>query len=109
MKASLLGLLAACGIIVLGGCTAAQIQTAGANVATINGAALGALQTTAASISSLCPAGQTILNAAAAASANPSLVVAQDANGVFCAVNKTLATSAPAVAASAPVAASAAQ
>ena len=44
--------------LMLGACTAAQIQTAGSNVAAVNGAAVGALQTVATSIVAACPAGE---------------------------------------------------
>jgi hypothetical protein len=86
------------------GCTAAQIQTAGTNVAAVNGAAVGALQTVATSIVAACPAGEAFASAAAAATANPDVALAEDANGLFCALNKAIVATAPA---SAPVAASA--
>jgi hypothetical protein len=92
--------------VALAGCSASQIQAAGSNVAAVNGAAAGALQTVATSIVAACPAGQAFVSAAAAATANPDVALAQDANGLFCALNKaivTTAASAPA-AASAPVA-----
>lgn len=98
---------------VLAACTAAQIQTAAGNVAAVNGAAAGALKTVATSIVAACPAGQAFANAAAAATANPGVTIAADANGMFCAINKAIVAAAPAAsatpAASAPVAASAAQ
>jgi hypothetical protein len=85
-------------VLALAGCSAAQLQTAGANVAAVNGAAAGALQTVATSIVAACPAGQAFASAAAAATANPGVAVAADANGVFCALNKAIvATGAPVV------------
>jgi hypothetical protein len=90
--------------LALGACTAAQIQTAGSSVAAVNGAAVGALQTVATSIVAACPAGEAFATAAAAATANPDVVIAQGANGLFCALNKAIVATAPA---SAPVAASA--
>ncbi len=89
--------------LALGACTAAQIQTAGSNVAAVNGAAVGALQTVATSIVAACPAGEAFASAAAAATANPDVALAQDANGLFCAMNKAIVTTAP-VSASAPAA-----
>lgn len=86
------------------GCTTAQIQQAGQNVAAINGAAAGALQTVATSIVAACPAGEAFASAAAAATANPGAQIAAGANGMFCAINKAIVASAPA---SAPAAASA--
>lgn len=84
-------------LVFLGACTAPQIQTAAGNVAAINGAAAGALQTVAASIVAACPAGQAFASAAAAATANPDVALAQDANGLFCAMNKAIVTTAPTV------------
>ena len=89
--------------LALGACTAAQIQTAGSSVAAANGAAVGALQTVATSIVAACPAGEAFASAAAAATANPDVALAQDANGLFCAMNKAIVTTAP-VSASAPAA-----
>lgn len=86
------------------GCTTAQIQQAGQNVAAINGAAAGALQTVATSIVAACPAGEAFASAAAAATANPGVQIAAGANGMFCAINKAIVAAAPA---SAPAAASA--
>ncbi|WP_144156576.1 hypothetical protein [Paraburkholderia sp. BCC1885] len=96
--------LAAALVASIAGCTAAQIQTAGANVAAVNGAAAGALQTVATSIVAACPAGEAFASAAAAATALPDVALAEDANGLFCALNKAIVATAPA---SAPVAASA--
>jgi hypothetical protein len=96
MKKTLLMLAVAA---LLGACSAAQIQTASTNVATVNSAALGAMQTTAASVSAACPVGQAVVTAAAVA--DPTLSVVAAGNGVFCAVNKVIAATA-----SAPVAAS---
>lgn len=90
--------------LMLGACSATQLQSAGTNVAAVNGAAVGALQTVAASIVAACPAGQAFASAAAAATANPDVLLAQDANGLFCAMNKAIVTTAPVAA---PVAASA--
>jgi hypothetical protein len=92
------------GVAVLAGCSASQIQTAGSNVAAVNGAAVGALQTVATSIVAACPTGEAFASAAAAATANPDVALAEDANGLFCALNKAIVATAPA---SAPVAASA--
>ena len=93
-------------VAALAGCSASQIQTAAGNVAAVNGAAAGALQTVATSIVAACPAGQAFLTAAAAATANPYAALAQDANGLFCAMNKAVIATV-ATPASAPVAASA--
>lgn len=90
----------------LAACTAAQIQQAGQNVADINGAATGALKVVATSIVAACPAGQAFASAAAAATANPGVAVAADANGLFCALNKAIVATVPA---SAPVSASSAK
>jgi hypothetical protein len=93
----------------LAGCSASQIQAGAANIAAVNGAAAGALQTVAASIVAACPAGEAFASAAAAATANPGVALAQDANGLFCAMNKAIVATAPAsgaVAASTPTAAS---
>ena len=99
----------------LAACSASQIQTAGGNVAAVNGAAAGALQTVATSIVAACPAGEAFVSAAAAATANPDVALAQDANGLFCALNKAIVATVPAsgvpaaspsVSASVPVAAS---
>jgi hypothetical protein len=73
------------------GCSATQIQTAGTNVAAVNSAAAGALQTVATSIVAACPAGEAFATAAAAATANPDVALAEDANGLFCAANKAIA------------------
>lgn len=97
--------IAASMLIVAAGCTTAQIQQAGQNVAAVNDAATGALRTVATSIVAACPAGQAFASAAAAATANPGVTIAADANGVFCAINKAIVATAPA--ASAPIAASA--
>lgn len=106
MKYSIRLFAIACMIVTaLAACTASQIQQAGQSVADINGAATGALKTVATSIVAACPAGQAFATAAAAATANPGVAVAADANGVFCAINKAIVETAPA---SAPVAASAA-
>jgi hypothetical protein len=91
-------------VLALAACSASQIQTAGTNVAAVNGAAAGALQTVATSIVAACPAGEAFASAAAAATANPDVALAEDANGLFCAANKAIVATAPA---SAPVAASA--
>lgn len=87
-------------LIALGACTAAQIQQAGNNVAAVNTAAAGALKTVAVSIVAACPAGQSFLTAAQAATANPDVALAVDANGLFCAANAAVAgpASAPAAA-----------
>jgi hypothetical protein len=90
----------------LAACSATQLTAAGSNVAAINGAAAGALQTVATSIVAACPAGQAFVSAAAAATANPDVALAQDANGLFCALNKAIVATAPATPASAPVPAS---
>jgi uncharacterized lipoprotein YajG len=90
------------GVALLAGCTAAQIQTAGTNAAAVNGAAVGALQTVATSIVAACPAGEAFASAAAAATALPDVALAQDANGLFCALNKAIAPASAPVAASAP-------
>jgi hypothetical protein len=90
------------------GCSASQIQAAGSNVAAINGAAVGALQTVATSIVAACPAGEAFATAAAAATANPDVALAQDANGLFCAMNKAIVTTSTPAATAAPAAASAA-
>lgn len=92
-------------LVVMAGCTAAQIQQAGQNVAAVNDAAASAVKTVATSIVASCPAGQAFANAAAAATANPGVAIAADANGLFCAVNKAIVATVPA--ASAPAAASA--
>lgn len=81
-------------LLALGACSASQIQSAASNVATVNTAVVQA-------IVALCPTGQAFLTAAAAATANPGVVIAQDANGVFCAANKAIAATV-AVPASAP-------
>jgi hypothetical protein len=88
----------------LGACSTSQIQNAAGNVAAVNGAAAGALQTVATSIVAACPVGEAFATAAAASTANPDVALAEDANGLFCAMNKALVAAAPA---SAPVAASA--
>lgn len=88
----------------LSACSASQIQNAASNVAAVNGAAASALQTVATSIVAACPAGEAFVSAAAAATANPNVALAQDANGLFCAMNKAIVATVPA---SAPVAASA--
>ncbi len=99
-------ILAASITLMLGACTSAQITSAGSNVAAVNSAATGALQTVATSIVAACPAGEAFASAAAAATANPDVALAQDANGLFCAMNKAIVATAPAAA---PVAASAAK
>lgn len=99
-------LLAAVSALILGACSAAQIQSTAGNVAAINGAAAGALQTVATSIVAACPAGEAFASAAAAATANPGVQIAAGANGMFCALNKAIVAGAPA---SAPVAASSAK
>lgn len=101
----------AAGVVALAfaGCSASQIQTAGTNVAAVNSAAAGALKTVATSIVAACPTGEAFASAAAAATANPDVALAEDANGLFCALNKAIVTAAPVsapAAASAPVAAS---
>lgn len=105
MKTSLLASLIL--VAALAACSASQIQTAGSNVAAVNGAATSALQTVAASIVAACPVGEAFATAAAAATANPGVALAQDANGLFCALNKAIVATAPAsvpAAASAPAA-----
>ena len=97
--------IAASMLIVAAGCTTAQIQQAGQHVAAVNDAATGALKTVATSIVAACPAGKSFASAAAAATANPGVTIAADANGVFCAINKAIVATVPA--ASAPRAASA--
>lgn len=87
--------------VAFAGCSATQIQTASGNVAAINSAAAGALQTVATSIVAACPAGQAFASAAAAATANPGVLVAADANGAFCAINKAIVATAPAAASAA--------
>jgi len=101
MKKLFAALAAGVVALALGACSATQIQSAASNAAAINTAVVQ-------SVVALCPAGQAFLTAAAAATANPDVAVAEDANGVFCAVNKAVAATMPAAAsASAPVAASA--
>lgn len=108
MKKILAAFAAAVVALALGACSATQIQTAGQNVAAINTAAAGALKTVAVSIVAACPAGQQFLTAAAAATANPDVTIAEDANGLFCALNTVIATAPVAAsAASAPAAVSA--
>jgi hypothetical protein len=108
MKSRLLSVvvLGAALAVALAGCSASQIQAAGGNVAAVNSAAAGALQTVATSIVAACPSGEAFASAAAAATANPGVVLAQDANGLFCALNKVIATTPVSAqgAASAPVA-----
>lgn len=89
--------------ILFAGCSATQISSSAANVAAVNGAAVGALQTVATSIVAACPAGEAFVSAAAAATANPDVALAQDANGLFCAMNKAIVATVPAASsASAP-------
>lgn len=102
MKSLVIAALAAV-CVVFAGCSASQIQTAGTNVAAVNSAAAGALQTVATSIVAACPVGEAFASAAAAATANPGVTIAADANGLFCALNKAIVATAPT---SAPVAAS---
>lgn len=97
-------LLCVTAAIALAGCSASQINQAAANVASVNNAATGALQTIATSIVAACPAGEAFASAAAAATVNPGVMIAADANGAFCAINKAIVATAPA-AASAPAAA----
>lgn len=99
MKKILAAFAAGVVALALGACSATQIQSAASSAAAVNTAVVQ-------SVVALCPAGQAFLTAAAAATANPDVAIAEDANGVFCAVNKAIAATAPA-AASAPVAASA--
>lgn len=105
-KRMLLAAGIAASIALFAGCSASQIQSSAGSVAAINGAAAGALQTVATSIVAACPAGEAFASAAAAATANPGVAVAADANGVFCALNKAIVATAPAAvvpaAASAP-------
>jgi len=96
---SIAALAAVC--VVFAGCSASQIQTAGTNVAAVNSAAAGALQTVATSIVAACPAGEAFASAAAAATANPDVALAEDANGLFCALNKAIVATAPAAASAA--------
>lgn len=84
--------------VTLAACSASQIQTAGSNVAAVNSAATGALQTVAASIVAACPVGEAFATAVAAATANPGVALAQDANGLFCALNKAIVATVPAAA-----------
>jgi hypothetical protein len=98
-------LIAGACALALAACSASQIQTASSNVSAVNSAVVSGLGTVAQSIVAACPTGQAFLSAAAAATANPDVVIAQDANGLFCAANKAVVAVAPA-AASAPVAAS---
>jgi hypothetical protein len=82
--------------VALAACSATQIQSAANNVAAVNTAAAGALQTIATSIVAACPAGEAFASAAAAATANPGVKIAADANGAFCAINKAIVMTAPA-------------